>query len=952
MARCSMPQGRGAVALRPPTLAMPRSFVRPFLRRFLHVLAVAASGLCIAVAAAPAVHHDDGATDEAFDALLSLPQGLPINDRAFPTSGEPVRDEAALEVRLQALLAEGADVDAYRHEGTLLQHAVRGGLDDTALWLLVHGADPRLRLQGDRGVDALQLAIRYRRWRVVDALLRQPAIAPANDRDRALRWTAVLESPAGVPRENEAAFELARRLPLPGGWYGGCLLVAAHDRLIVPMVVYAQVAASAPARPEAGNAADAAIAATCRPGRRPWSEDVASTPALGRYKVSDLARADARLADPLLPWLVPALASQADVRTWSTLPLRRPWQDARFTRGVLRALALAELKASTRGAVVAALPSSALAAALDDDATLHDWMDSLNLLQTGDAAASLALVDDAVLRRRPLAAMTGLAHASLDGARAYPGPARPKADLSTWQALIARLPMPLPTVPGVTVTEVVPEDAWPALLARGWRPAAADLSTGWQYEPGGDWMRRWRTLQAAAAPEVRAAALDEMLAPWAGACDLAWEAPQPGLVDRLRLAAADGARPSHPVTLSTRCVRLADASAMAALQPLGFAVVPAGATTLEPPPDAPPGHFVFEHRACSAEPPLALVQAVLRRTFLVAPNRLSGLEIVVSPDLLQPIDAPGAARCAWLASGGSVDRWDEEDDDTFDGGVNYMRICGEGALYGELWRVADDGRVSAQELGQGTSTGAIALEEEGGARRYLVTLPVAGGHCNGGVERQLYAWTQPAGAPQLVALGTRHPAALAFQKQCDAADPGPCFGLPSIEDLTRAGEDAQSASKSDAMQALPMTADAFVARYAAPQRQRWLAAFLALDLPTLQAASTEGVYPRWRLEGLDALTASPMPLAQKRKRIAWLFRDHAGLATSFGVSEYLGATLVGLVAWLPREDWRPLLDAIVHSRSQSFMLADLRKAANERHDAALACTFTRAMGQDCARLAD
>ena len=931
---------------------MSRSLSRPFLRRFLQLLAAAAAVWCIAAGAAPAARHDDGATDAAFDALLSLPQGLPIEDRAFASSGEPLRDEPALQVRLQSLLAEGADLNAYRHQGTLLLHALRGGHEDTALWLLAQGADPRLQLQDEHGVDALQLATRYRRWRVVDALLRRPDIAPATDRDRAFRWTAALETPAGVPRENAAALELARRLPLPGGWYGGCLLAAAQDRLIVPMVVYAQVAASAPARPQAGNAADAAIQSACRPGRPPWGPDVAATPTLARYPAADLTRADARLADPLLPWLVPALATPEDVRTWSTLPLRRPWQDVRFTRNVLKVLAVAQLKAPARAAVVAALPASALAPALDDDATLRDWTDSLNLLPPADAAASLAQVDDGALRRHALAALAGLAHASLDGTPAYPDSTRPRAGLPTWQALIARLPMPLPAVPAVIVTKLVPEDAWPALLARGWRPGAADLAIGWRNQPGDDWVRRWRTLQGAAASEVRSAALDEMLAPWADACDQLWNSPTPEEVDQLRVAAADGARPSHPVTMSASCVRRADASAMAALQPLGFVLLPAGATTLEPPPDAPPARFVSAPRTCRPEPPPALVRAVLRRTFLVTPNRLSGLEITVTPDLLQPIDAPGATRCAWLATGGSVDRWDEEDDDTFGGGVNHMRICGEGALYGELWRVADDDQLSPQELGEGASVGAIALQDEGGARRFLVTLPVPDGHCNAGVKRQLHAWTGPAGAPRLAALGTRHPAALAFQKQCDAADPGPCFELPSVDDLARPAQDAQADTEAEAMQAVPMTADAFVARYAAPQRQRWLAAFLALDLPSLAAASTAGVYPRWRLDALDALTASAMPLPQKRKRIAWLFRDHPGLAASVGGDDYIAATLVGLVAWLPREDWRPLVDALSHSRSQRFMLAELRKTADERHDAALACTFARAMQQACDKPAD
>ena len=86
----------------------------------------------------------------------------------------PVEDfEASSEKALISFLAKkqkaGADINAYRHLGTLLHHAIRAGQVATAQWLLAHGADPRKKvLQG--GQDALGLAETYKRSELVRLL--------------------------------------------------------------------------------------------------------------------------------------------------------------------------------------------------------------------------------------------------------------------------------------------------------------------------------------------------------------------------------------------------------------------------------------------------------------------------------------------------------------------------------------------------------------------------------------------------------------------------------------------------------------------------------------------------------------------------------------------------------------------------------------------------------------
>ena len=111
------------------------------------------------------------ATDLAFAALLSMPGAEPAEGQWIiprPADFEPVY-EARLIAYLQQQRKSGADLEARRHFGTLLQHALRARLGRTAIWLLDQGADPRPEV----GDDALTLARRYGLEEVARVLIEQ-----------------------------------------------------------------------------------------------------------------------------------------------------------------------------------------------------------------------------------------------------------------------------------------------------------------------------------------------------------------------------------------------------------------------------------------------------------------------------------------------------------------------------------------------------------------------------------------------------------------------------------------------------------------------------------------------------------------------------------------------------------------------------------------------------------
>ncbi len=125
---------------------------------------------------ASAATVDPAATDRAFAGLLSMTAAKPADGwwDGMPRLRRPPRNEAELQRWLVQQRAQGADFDAYRYQGTLLHHALRAGFEQTALWLLEQGANPRLDLQDWDKTKVLDLAERYQRKQVLAALARPP----------------------------------------------------------------------------------------------------------------------------------------------------------------------------------------------------------------------------------------------------------------------------------------------------------------------------------------------------------------------------------------------------------------------------------------------------------------------------------------------------------------------------------------------------------------------------------------------------------------------------------------------------------------------------------------------------------------------------------------------------------------------------------------------------------
>lgn len=164
--------------------------------------------LCLA---GGAVADSGSATDEAFGLLLAMPGAQPVKN-GWIIPNDAAADEADLIAKWRRLKKEGADINAIRHRGTLLAHAIRTGKDQAALWLLRNGADPRKALFNER-VDAHQLAKQYERSVVVKSLEAQYGFKPSSSTAAAATTSnahALAAPTEPQSRVSQAAAELRR----------------------------------------------------------------------------------------------------------------------------------------------------------------------------------------------------------------------------------------------------------------------------------------------------------------------------------------------------------------------------------------------------------------------------------------------------------------------------------------------------------------------------------------------------------------------------------------------------------------------------------------------------------------------------------------------------------------------------------------------------------------------
>lgn len=322
----------------------------------------------------------------------------------------------------------------------------------------------------------------------------------------------------------------------------------------------------------------------------------------------------------------------------------------------------------------------------------------------------------------------------------------------------------------------------------------------------------------------------------------------------------------------------------------------------------------------------------------------------VNIETVQWIDVPGQAECALLVGGfSSEEPYVSGVADSFTGPeVNPRASCPDPTDRYEVWnpRGQQIQRLPTNMGQDGGEPGLIPVVDQVTGKRYALHLGEQQGQCHSpGRPPFLLSW-QPAAVG--LAFNTVESAeldnALYWQCRTQEGEGTQCQGIPAMQPNPQAPE--RPPKPEDAYDGMDL--ESFLKTLRADHFEHYQAAVLALDKATLSALQAEGIPASWTAQAILRLGKSSLPLAEKRRRIAWLFVDRAQLRRSldkYGAAE-------SLIDWLPLQDWRPVLEILGENRRGGFDRSSLRRQAEEKGFKQLACAIDNAQGFLCGETID
>lgn len=278
-----------------------------------------------------------------------------------------------------------------------------------------------------------------------------------------------------------------------------------------------------------------------------------------------------------------------------------------------------------------------------------------------------------------------------------------------------------------------------------------------------------------------------------------------------------------------------------------------------------------------------------------------------------PVQVKGMTDCQWLFVGGRFPgsySWTEHD--FFEGTTERRTNAADGNRVAIFWHAAQKRWIESGVLPNNGEL--FNLQQSGQPEPWIVASGIWNSNWNENEGNIFQARLQLDGAVVLEPLAQAHPARLSLIAQC-----GSDLMLDECETLKDARSNVESDPKGE-----QAGIRAFVDTYWPQEKQAFLAALLANDRAALSRMRDQGLTPDWLSEGLQSLgKAGTLSLLEKRRRAAWV------LASNKPAPQYDDVTLASLVAWLPPEDWRPIVKILgCYRRERLLELKDV----NERHD--------------------
>ena len=323
------------------------------------------------------------------------------------------------------------------------------------------------------------------------------------------------------------------------------------------------------------------------------------------------------------------------------------------------------------------------------------------------------------------------------------------------------------------------------------------------------------------------------------------------------------------------------------------------------------------------------------------------LPAVRDQETIELIDLPGESECALLIGGYQRSDYPAGDQDSFTGaGSNPTPSCPDPTDEYEVWHRKGD-RIERLHTDMGHDSGApLLMPVKDAATGQLLYLDsgVQDGPC---FPKQrlpfLFEWKKTSDG--LTFAKSNAPSFdNALFEQCSDQDELVCRGITMLAPGSESAGELEQSTLSDRNDAYfaAATMSSFVRIFRAEQHTQYLDAIESLDKNVLKTLMVEGVPGDWTAEAIRQIGTSGLPLPEKRKRIAWIFSDHAQLANALNYD-----VLNSLVDWLPHEDWTPIFKVIGQPPSDDYQLASLRQHAHDKQLNQLACDIDHVRGLIC-----
>gem|GEM_PF-1282802 len=848
------------------------------------------------------------ATDEAFAALLSMPGAEPQEGSWIfetPPEFEP-RTEDNLILWLKKKKKQGADFNAQRHFGTLLDHALRSKLERTALWLLDNGGTSIRAASLMPGATSSQNALlgfakQYGNNKVAETLLQRGAMPYLN------RDSNLLIPLTDLQIEQRDATSV-QPIFLD-------LLLTCKDEVCVTRLFKLNI-------------------------RRPFDD--------AKFTLSTITKLNEDRPYALTQQILDAQLSALD--RIPTPALQKVLDDPKLVRQIIQIFYASthrpeiseeyfnehqnNLSQKVALSLLNKISDAVLNQALDDDETLRQWLAwvSPNPIELFDRPwfseefkPYLQRVNDATLHAHIPAAIKGMAtRARVNFTRGNNGSGN-HVSQANWLQLFARLSQTIDfTQLPLLLNKTTPE-LWPKLFAMGYQLRDLDADLGaWLSGSSAQQLKQHWDMLLLANPALKEEAMRLALKrDMVGGGGIERED-----LEKVQFMLKQGAVAPR-LTLHPTIMRESDKAIIQQLLALQVIVpLPIPATS----------RLVPARLNCQ----FTLNEVWYRA--LTNNSVIHGEEVfeTVFIDQLHFVEIPEQNNCGMLVSGTQqVNEYQSGEQDNFDGPTDEPRIgCADPTDRSELWREVG-GKIEALPLYTKDGDWRVYIKNGGlqGLRNsndgHLYYLNWGSGDRCSSSWTTLMDWQQVDSQWVLKPLDEKHPAQQAFLLQCDPEKIEECLGIKSNEYLY--GKERENFLHENPYSS--QTPIELINNYKTQEHEAYLAAILELNKPKLEALQAHGIPPQWTEEALQAVNKSALPLADKRQRTAWIFRDHEQLASALRTD-----IVENFIDWLPREDWRPVLKAL---KGNAYLLSNLAEKARTKGLDDLACDFDHARSLMC-----